>query len=259
MPGRALLMIHTNKPPRTAAVRSPTGTEISNASLSVSNSSSPPNASATTPPAARAPWLITNASAANSPNASTISSSPATLIGSCAKSEQRQDQRDRAEARRAGSMPGLNSSNPMPDQAERQEQEHRVGVHQQLQRLELQRHVDGSRSARRSSRGAGALGPLTWNPSSSRTRSSCVLGHDVHEVCARAPRSPVTFTASRTISLGEVAVAAVPLRERAHVGRRVVADLAAQHLVLLTAAERDRGGRADVRLAVPSRRRPRPR
>ena len=38
-------MIHTKKPPSSAAVSSTTGTEISNASLSVSNSSRPPNAS----------------------------------------------------------------------------------------------------------------------------------------------------------------------------------------------------------------------
>ena len=75
-----------------------------------------------------------------------------------------------------------------------------------------------------------------------RRRRRCRRG------CAAAPPSAVTFTASAHHLLREVAVAAVSLRQRAHVGGRVVADLAAEHLVLLTAADRDRRRRADVRL-----------
>ena len=48
--------------------------------------------------------------------------------------------------------------------------------------------------------------------------------------------------------LGQVRVTAVSLGEGAHERGRVVSDLAAEHLVLLAAAERDRRRRADVRL-----------
>ena len=92
-----------------------------------------------------------------------------------------------------------------------------------------------------------AFGPFTRKPSSSRS-SACWSGATTSIRFCRRASVAVTFTASRTMLRREVAVAAVSLRERAHVRRGVVADLAAQHLVLLAAAERDRRRRADVRL-----------
>ena len=91
------------------------------------------------------------------------------------------------------------------------------------------------------------LGPLTRKPSSFRT-SSCSSAATMSTRLRRCASAAVTFTRPAHHLLGEVAVAAVSLRQRAHVGGGVVADLAAEHLVLVAAAERDRRRRADVRL-----------
>ena len=186
------------------------------------------------------------ASATNRPKASRISSSPATLIGSWASPNSARIN-DTPPSVPGRIMPGLNSSSPIRIRPERQQQEHGVRVHEQLQRRELERHVRATRPGRRSSRASAPSGPCTRKPSSSRI-SACWSAATMSMRFRRSASVAVTFTASCTMLLRQVAVAAVALRERAHVGGGVVADLAPQHLVLLAAAERDRGRRADVRL-----------
>ena len=148
------------------------GTEISNASLLVSNRSSPPKTSDTTPPTASAPWLTMNASATNRPNASRISSTPGGVDRQLGEAEQREDQRHRPERARAGSRPGGRARTRSRRGPSVKQQEGGVRVDEQLQDLELERQPRALDRARRRSRGRWRFGPLTWNPSSFRSRSA---------------------------------------------------------------------------------------
>ena len=89
---------------------STSGTEMSKASLSVSNRR-PAEGERDHPAAASAPWLTMNASAANSANASSIKQQPGDVDRKLGEPEQGQDQRHAAEAP-GRIMPGLNSSIP---------------------------------------------------------------------------------------------------------------------------------------------------
>ena len=96
----ALLIIHTKKPPSSAAVKITIGTEISNASLSVSNSSSPPNASATTPPDSQRAVADDERLRREQPEGEQDQQQPGDVDRQLREPEQREDQRHAPE--RAG-------------------------------------------------------------------------------------------------------------------------------------------------------------
>ena len=200
-----------------------------------------------TPPTASAPWLTMNASATNRPKASRISSRPAALIGSWARPKRAMisDTPPSAPGRIA---PGWKSSKPIPTRPEREQQEDRARVHEQLEHLELERHVVrlDPRAGRVQRLALRALDLEAVELARPAPAASAAI--DVDRGCGAGASAAGTFVARRTVCAARSRVAAVALRKRAHIRGGVVADLAAEHLVLVSAAERDRRRRADVRL-----------